>query len=137
MFKFLTAMSLSGAVCAGSALAAQSVVFRLNLDVNPVSATSFEVIEARGAGAMDIWCAAATYAEDTLRIPGNKRLYIEKARGPAVTASGRKGVVFTTIGEGRDNKTYSVSVKQVGYSLPIHHAKQFCLNYIIEQEDRF
>ena len=131
---------IGGVVAAGllaTSGSARSLFPTLNLSVNPVSATSFEVIEARGAGAMDMWCAAASYAEDTLGVRGNKRLYVESPRGPSVTAQGRKGVVFTTNGAGGGQQAVSVSVRRAGDSLPIHHARQFCLNHIIEPADRF
>ena len=103
------------------------------LQVNPISATQFEVIEARGAGAQDIWCAAARYTELQLGITRG-RLYVEVPRGPARTAPGRKGVVFTTREVPGARTSTSVSVRQAGLNLPIFHALQFCRNYIWEDD---
>lgn len=108
--------------------------FGLDLDVNPLPGGQFEVIEARGAGAQDIWCAAAIYAEDTLGVERG-RLYVAVPRGPAQTAPGRKGVVFTTQEPDNASQAYSVSVNIAGQSLPIFHARQFCRNNIIEPGD--
>lgn len=118
--------------------AAQTIGFGLSfaprLQVNPVSATEFEVIESGGAGAQDIWCAAARYTEDVLGITRG-RLYISRARGPALTVPGRKGVVFTTQPTPDAFTSVSVSVRQSGMNLPIFHALQFCRNHILERED--
>ena len=94
----------------------------------------FEVIESGGAGAQDIWCAAASYAEGALgRTRG--RLYIARARGPAETVPGRKGVVFSVEPTPGAFTSVSVSVRQAGMNLPIFHALQFCRNHILERED--
>lgn len=109
--------------------------FGLNLDVNPLPAGQFEVIEARGAGAQDIWCAAALYAEDTLG-QQRGRLYVITPRGPAQTVPGRTGVAFSTQAPEATSQAYSVSVDIAGQSLPIFHARQFCRNNLIEPGDR-
>ena len=118
--------------------AAQVIGFGLNfaprLQVNPVSGTEFEVIESDSAGAQDIWCAAARYAEDVLGITRG-RLYISRARAPALTVRGRKGVVFTTQPTPDAFTSVSVSVRESGMNLPIFHALQFCRNHILERED--
>lgn len=106
----------------------------LDLDVNPLPGNRFEVIEARGAGAQDIWCAAALYAEETLG-QGKGRLYVAVPRGPAQTVPGRKGVAFTLTAPAETSRAYSVSVNVAGQSLPIFHARQFCRNNIIEPGD--
>ncbi len=106
------------------------------LSVNPLSPTQFEVIEARGAGARDIWCAAARYAVNTLgRDRG--RIWIAVPRGPAQTKANAKGVTFTTDQVGSAASSVSVSVRTAGQSLRVIHALQFCKDYIIEPEDRF
>ena len=53
------------------------------LDVFPTSQTTFEVIEANGAGPNQIWCAAASYSSRTLR-KNSGRLYISMPRGASV-----------------------------------------------------
>jgi hypothetical protein len=120
------------------ASAAQTIGWRHDADprltVNPISATEFEVIEARGAGAQDIWCAAAYYAEYTLgRDRG--RLYVSVPRGPAQTAPGRTGVTFTLREIAEPRTGVSVTVRREGENLPIFHALQFCRNYTIELDD--
>lgn len=99
------------------------------LVVNPVSADEFEVIESNGAGARQIWCAAAEYNE---RVLGNTReteLIVKTKRGPSATDPGRKGVVFTNNPANVSapiTKSVSVSVNTPGMSLPSHHARTFC-----------
>lgn len=110
------------------------ISFAPRLQVNPVSATEFEVIESGGAGAQDIWCAAARFAEDVLgRARG--RLYVARARGPSLTVPGRKGVVFSVEPTPGAFTSVSVSVRQAGMNLPIFHARQFCRNHILEREN--
>lgn len=98
-----------------------------DLNVVPLSRSTFEVIEARGEGPRGIWCAAAEYAERRLGAKG--RVYIREGRGPSRSVSGRKSVVFTTntanLTQG-PSQAISVSTSKVGTGLPIAHAIQFC-----------
>ncbi|NNE54338.1 MAG: hypothetical protein HKN30_18285 [Sulfitobacter sp.] len=105
----------------------------LGLQVNRVDARSFEVIEARGAGARDIWCAAARYAIALGRDRG--RIWVAEARGPARTVSGATGVVFTTEAVEGARSSVSVTVRRVGENLLINHALQFCRDRIRGRED--
>ena len=110
------------------------------LNVIPLDATTFEVIESRGAGAADIWCAAADYAQRAGLDAPRKRMYIESPRGPSRTVPNAKGVVFTTSpdDELRDSPTsYSVTVKRRGENLSISHAHQFCDRFFDDYFDRF
>lgn len=117
---------------------AQSYLAMNQLQVVPISATSFEVIEGRGEGARGMWCAAADYVLNGQRQSGDQRLYVQSVRGPSVTVAGRKGAVFTTdvatLPEG-PKKSYSVSVRIAGLGLPLRHAYQFCKDYQIELQD--
>ncbi|THH35686.1 hypothetical protein E4Z66_11385 [Aliishimia ponticola] len=134
MQKF-SALILAAAVSsAGPAHAVWSAESDPHLPVNRVTATTFEVIEKRGAGAQDIWCAAARFAEDVLG-KQRGRLYVAKARGPAQTAPGAKGVLFTIDTPANASKSYSVSVNVEGQGLLLAHARQFCWNYVLELED--
>ncbi|MGC1504374.1 MAG: hypothetical protein WA782_09575 [Sulfitobacter sp.] len=117
---------------------AQSYTAVNRLQVVPLSATSFEVIEGLGEGARGMWCAAADYVLNGRRQPSNQRLYVQSARGPSVTVAGRKGVVFTTDASSLSDgpkTSYSVSVRTVGLGLPVVHAYQFCRDYQIDLED--
>ena len=130
--------TLAFAAFAATAASAQSYRAINYLVVVPLNATDFEVIEARGEGARGIWCAAADFAEHALRRDRGGRIYVKTARGPSISGVGRKGVVFTTDPNRLDqppSTSHSVSVRQVGQGLPIHHAAQFCKDYIIELED--
>ncbi|MBM1688759.1 hypothetical protein [Sulfitobacter geojensis] len=117
---------------------AQSYLAVNRLNVVPISATSFEVIEGRGEGARGMWCAAADYVLNGQRQSGNPRLYVQSPRGPSVTVAGRKGAVFTTDASSLPDgpkQSYSVSVRTAGLGLPLAHAYQFCKDYQIELED--
>ncbi|UOA32348.1 hypothetical protein DSM110093_02140 [Sulfitobacter sp. DSM 110093] len=108
------------------------------LTVVPLTSRDFEVIEDRGAGARQLWCAAADFAENVIGLPRDERLFIKTPRGPSVSGVGRIGVVFTTDPErvsGDTGKSYSVTVRRAGENLPSHHARQFCLDRLIELED--
>ena len=121
----LTCLALLGALPAQ----ANSFTAVNRLTVNPVSASEFEVIESNGAGARQIWCAAAEYNE---RVLGNQReteLIVKTKRGPSITQPGRKGVVFTNNPANVSatiTKSVSVSLNTPGMSLPSHHARTFC-----------
>ena len=99
------------------------------LTVNPVSASEFEVIESNGAGARQIWCAAAEYNERVLRNQRETILIVKTKRGPSITNRGEKGVVFTNNPANVSapiTKSVSVSVNTPGMSPPSHHARTFC-----------
>ena len=134
--RHLCIMAFSAAlILAGSAGDARFLYGRdPGLTVNVLSATSVEVIEARGAGPQDMWCAAARYVDGVLGIQRG-RLYVSVPRGPATTVPGRTGVTFTTEPTPNAFTSVSVSVDQAGMNLPIFHALQFCRNYILELED--
>lgn len=121
------------------AVASAQVYRAINqLAVLPISPTDFEVIEAHGEGPRGMWCAAASYAE-ARGIHRDQRLYVKRARGPSVSLAGETGVVFTTVANevaGTAHRSYSVSVREKGLNLPIHHASQFCIDYLIEPQDR-
>ncbi|MEM9968077.1 MAG: hypothetical protein AAF755_08265 [Pseudomonadota bacterium] len=109
-----------------------------SLKVFPLTSGGFEVVEARGQGAMGIWCAASSYVIDRLSPPGRTRLYVKTARGPSVSVAGRKGVAFTIDPADLSvtpSTSHSVSVRQVGRSLPIYHAVQFCREDVIKLEE--
>ena len=116
---------------------AQTFKAENRLNVVPLNANDFEVIEARGEGARGMWCAAADYAQ--ARLPrGDGRLYVKRARSAALTASGRKGVVFTNAPAtlaAPASTSLSVSVRQVGRSLPIAHAYRFCRDNDDDRDD--
>ena len=108
------------------------------LVVVPLTARDFEVIEDHGAGARHVWCAAAEFAQDVLGLPRSERLFIKTPLGPSLSGVGRTGVVFTTDPErasGDRGQSYSVTINRAGENLPSHHARQFCLDRIIELRD--
>ncbi|MEL7099221.1 MAG: hypothetical protein AAGM84_10375 [Pseudomonadota bacterium] len=137
-------MSRLAAVClvcaafaAPPALGQKSFFSDLNLPVNPVGQGQFEVVEKRGAGPRDIWCAAARFATENLGVQRG-RIYVAAARGAAVSEVGRKGVTFTTRAPSKPVSTgVQITTRVVGASLPINHAIQFCRDRIIEPSDRF
>lgn len=121
----------------GGAAAAQAFEAQNRLLVVPLGSRDFEVIEARGEGARGIWCAAADYAKRALGRPGGSRVYVKTPRGPSVSGAGRIGVVFTTDPARltvAPNKGYSVTVRTAGRGLPLDHAYQFCVDYLIEPD---
>ncbi|WP_299648232.1 hypothetical protein [uncultured Tateyamaria sp.] len=100
---------------------------RFTLPVNQIDDTSFEVIEADGAGGTQVWCAAGIYVRNVLGLrDGN--LYIEIGRGDATTAPGSKGIVFST--EPVDGAFSSVSqgVRRAGQVFSMAHAYSLCRN---------
>ncbi len=122
MLAFLLLMSL--------AVPAYATYRAINLlNVVPIDQNTFEVIEDRGAGASDIWCAAADYARaaglDGLR----KRMYVLDVRGQSKTTANAVGIVFT-LDPSEDIRntapSYSVTVTRKGENLPISHAFDFC-----------
>ena len=133
LFSAVAAVGLGPSMVAAQAYQAVNL-----LQVVPLSQTDFEVIEARGEGARGMWCAAADFAINRLGILRNERLYIKSPRGRSVSGAGRIGAVFTTDAASLSvppSRSYSVTVRDTGVGLPLHHAYQFCKDYIIELED--
>ena len=134
MFRAIFIASAMG-LSAGPALAiGLDIQFDPRLEVNAIDSTRFEIIEARGAGPADFWCAAGRYAYRTLG-KTRGRVYIDTGRGPAVTAPGRKGVIFTIADPETPVQSYSLSITKPGFGLLIGAAIQYCRNYLIELED--
>ena len=102
-----------------------SLLERYTIPVNPIDATTFETVEANGAGGTQLWCAAAIY---TIRVMGVDKgeLYIKEGRGASRTVQGRKGVVFTTQEVPGASKSYSEGVREAGKSFSIGHADALC-----------
>mmetsp|Transcript_22601 Transcript_22601/g.36921 ORF Transcript_22601/g.36921 Transcript_22601/m.36921 type:complete len:146 (+) Transcript_22601:1211-1648(+) len=98
---------------------------RVTLPVNTIDANSFEVIENDGAAGTQIWCAAGLFTRQALGQRGGD-LYIEVARGPAQTAPGRKGVVFTTEPVAGAFNSVSQGVKRAGQTFSMAHAYALC-----------
>jgi len=124
--------------CLPMMAAAQSYTAFNKLKVVPLGQSRFEVIEARGEGARGMWCAAASFALDRLGAARNTRMYVHTPRGRSVSGAGRIGVTFTlNVNQlsAQPTRAYSVSVRQAGQGLPLHHAYQFCKDYQIEPED--
>lgn len=121
---------LAAVVAAALPVVANAQTYRAINDLNviPINANTFEVIEAGGEGPRGMWCAAAEYAERRLGATRG-RVYISVARGPSRTTSGRKSVVFTTNANSLEQGPFqstSLNTSQVGIGLPIAHAIQFC-----------
>ncbi|WP_147112834.1 hypothetical protein [Tateyamaria sp. syn59] len=98
---------------------------RYTIPVNQINATSFEVIEADGAGGTQMWCAAGLYARNVLGQRGGD-LTIETGRGDALTAPGRKGVVFTTAPLEGAFSSFSQGVRRSGKVFSMTHAFALC-----------
>ncbi len=120
--------------------AAQSYLAINRLNVVPITPDEFEVIEDRGAGARDMWCAAADYVQAIGRDRTRLRMYVKGVRGPARTVPNRIGVVFTINPDEKLRDTapsYSVTVTNLGENLPVGHARTFCDAFIDDLFDRF
>lgn len=140
MRKSFIVTGLAMAIGIGFAGVASAQVYTAvnRLQVVALGNGAFEVIEARGEGARGIWCAAADYVLARDGQGASKRVYVQRVRGPATSAPGRKGVVFTTDTSALGSATkqsLSVTVRTVGVGLPVNHAVQFCKDYQIELED--
>jgi hypothetical protein len=98
------------------------------LTINTINATDFEVIETQSMGAADFWCAAASYNEARQGRSDLIALYVRSPRGPAKTAQGYKGVVFTTDPAGLPPPIASLtlSVDQPGATLKSRKGRSFC-----------
>jgi hypothetical protein len=102
------------------------------LEVNPLAATEFEVVERRGSRPKKIWCAASDYTQSALGQSSKTIIIIKTPSGPCMTEPGGKGVSFTIDpNQVTPVKSSSVSIKTVGASMSASHAATFC------RDDRF
>lgn len=120
------------AALALSLIAPSAQAFRAEngLEVTPLSEpAAFEVIQSRGAGPMQIWCAAADYARTALSGGASDRLVITAPRGPAETDAQRDATGFRLMSrEARPETTargFAV-VREAGETYSVATADAFC-----------
>ena len=115
----------------GTTATAQSSRILNKVTVNAAGGDTFEVVEGSNhLGAQGMWCGAATYAKANLGISGTTRIYVQTPRGNAVTAPGRKGVLFglSVPAGAAPSDVFSVgaSIRQPGANMSHDVAVQFC-----------
>ena len=117
-----------------TALAANRIYFRelIVIPVRQIDATSFEVIEADGAGGMQMWCAAGIFSRKVMGLRGGD-LTVIRSRGPSETYPGRKSVVFTTRPVDNPKSSYSTSVRTAGLQFSMTHAYAQCRSMLPER----
>lgn len=110
------------------ALEAATLGEESRLVINPINSSDFEVIELRGMGPTEYWCAAASFNEVRRGRSETLPLYIKSPRGPSVTAPGRKGVVFTIDPSGLADvaRLNTVSVDRAGLTFKSAVARRYC-----------
>jgi hypothetical protein len=111
----------------------KGALFVPELKVNQISATEFEVLEGQSQGARTYWCAAAYHAQYDLGLTSG-RIYLSRPFGPARTASGTRGVSFSTTETADAKDLVSLSIRQPGATLLIGHAIQFCRDSDLEAD---
>lgn len=108
---------------------AQNFTAENRLTVAPMADGAFEVIEAHGAGARALWCAAGDYARDNLNAANTARLYVVAPRGDSQTTPGRKAVRFALTPQGATpvaTVILGVSPYNAGSNLSVAHATTLC-----------
>lgn len=136
-FTALT-LALSTLANAGSAQPYKAVN---RLQVHPISATEFEVVENYGEGARGMFCAAGEFAQRRLGMRSG-RIYIVGPRGPSKFVQGRKGAVFSIAQNAAEPiNSLTATVRHVGYNVSVGTTRQWCRDAIEEkwewETDRF
>ena len=134
MTKMKLVFALAVALLPVASSAGIYIRFKPILQVNPVSQTTFEVIEDYGEGARGIWCAAAHFAQFRLG-KTRGRIWLADGRGPSRTMPGRTGVLFSTEPVDTGYSSPSLTVRDAGANLLVNHAIQFCKDYDYEFDD--
>lgn len=98
---------------------------RFDIPVFPIDANTFEVVEARGAGGTQMWCAAGTYVREVLE-QRDGALYILEGRGDSQALPGRKSVIFTTNAVPGAFSTVTQGVRRAGQLFSSGHAYALC-----------
>lgn len=96
--------------------------------VNKLNSKDFEVIRLQQMATAELWCAAASFVERRLGLPETTAIYVRRPLGPAQTASGRQGVVFTLDGSGLPpaQKSLTLTVDAPGTMLKSARAYRYC-----------
>ena len=102
------------------------------IPVRQIDANSFEVVEADGAGGMQMWCAAGIFSRKILGQRGGD-LTVTQPRGPSQRYPGRTSVVFTTLPVADTKSSYSTSVRTAGLSFSMTHAYAQCRSMLPER----
>ncbi|MEP2027889.1 MAG: hypothetical protein ABJI96_04160 [Paracoccaceae bacterium] len=124
--------AISVLLISGLPASANSFKAMNRLDVNPLTATEFEVIQRPRTRPKKIWCAASDYTQNALGLPSKTEIFIKTPSGSSVTEPGKKGVGFTVDpNQVSPVKSSSVSIKTAGVSMSASHAATFC------RDDRF
>lgn len=100
------------------------------LEVNALpQADTFEVIQSRGAGPRQFWCAAADYARRELGAPASQRIVLTAPRRASVTVPGRTSVTFQLAPRGARPENpggVSTTVRILGETYSTSFAVGFC-----------
>ena len=134
MRKHLALLSMLVAIVLPTALAANRIYFRelIVIPVRQIDATSFEVIEADGAGGMQMWCAAGIFARNVLDQRGGT-LAVTRPRGPSATFPGRTSVIYSTRPVSDPKSSYSPNVRTAGLTFSVTHAYALCRSMLPER----
>jgi hypothetical protein len=114
--------------CAGMALNAATLGEEAQFVINPLGGTDFEVIRLRHMGAAELWCAAASYVEVRRGLSETTPIYVRSPLGPARTAQGRDGVVFSLSKAGLPKvaRGNTLTVEESGAMVKSVTARRFC-----------
>lgn len=97
--------------------------------INAVNANDFEVVRQQHMGASELWCAAASYVETRRGLSETTPIYLRRPLGPARTAQGQRGVVFSLSDAGLpadDPNRVTIDVDTPGMMLKSAQARRFC-----------
>lgn len=117
------------ALCLPYAAGAATTGEEDGIEINPLNATDFEVIQGTNFGAAEFWCGAATFIERRSNRSELTPIYVKRPRGPSQTVPGRNGVVFTTAPDGlphADPNRRTLTVREAGATLKSVQARRYC-----------
>jgi len=96
--------------------------------VHPIGEGRFEVIARGSSAAQGYFCAAGDYARRRLGAMPADRVVVVEPLGPAINNPGGKSAKFTVGAQGTGSSSISPSVRRVGQSMSIGHARALCRN---------
>lgn len=133
--KHLTNLSIIAALAVAVAAPTSALAFRAmnNLKVNPEGQFSFEVIQSGGISAADVWCAAGDYAQRVLKVAQTQQVYLIEGKHMARTETRERfGYSFSLTppkeAANFTSKPLTLSLKNIGDSLSVSFARQYCYN---------
>ncbi len=128
MTRLKSSLLAAALACTGASGHASTLSEEARFVINPLSGSDFEVIRLQQMGTAELWCAAASYVEVRRGLSETSPIYVRSPLGPARTAQGRQGIVFSLSNAGLPpaEERLTLTVDVAGAMVKSAVARRFC-----------